>query len=86
MLRAVCICICVEQSILHVLSTVRVAGREYWQYMVAHATGTADQRVFEEVYAHYSAAHNWKVNPGLMPFMTKAKASGVKRCLCGVAV
>ena len=38
------------------------AGKEYWQYMVAHATGSADQRIFNHVYEHYSNADNWMVH------------------------
>lgn len=53
-------------------------GKPFWRYAVALATGCEDERLFEEIYAHYAKASAWKLPAGAVSSLNLLKESGVK--------
>lgn len=46
--------------------------------MVARATGSADPRLFEALYRHFSLPEAWEVAPGALACFDRARAAGVR--------
>ncbi|GBG61386.1 hypothetical protein CBR_g20417 [Chara braunii] len=53
-------------------------GKPFWRYAVALATGSSDERLFEELYQHYASVHAWKLADGAADALLRLRASGVK--------
>ncbi|GBG86460.1 hypothetical protein CBR_g41455 [Chara braunii] len=53
-------------------------GKPFWRYAVALATGSSNERLFEELYQHYANGHAWKLADGAADALPRLRDAGVK--------
>lgn len=56
-------------------STLRYVGdgRPFWRSIVAHATGSDNQDLFEDIYMYYARAEAWTVSPGAIESLRRIR-------------
>ena len=56
-------------------STLRYVGdgRPFWRTIVAHATGSDNQELFEDIYMYYARAEAWTVSPGAVESLQRIR-------------
>jgi FMN phosphatase YigB (HAD superfamily) len=61
-------------------STIRYVddGRPFWRFIVAHATGSHDQRLFEDIYEYYARGEAWSVSPGACDSLQRIRQMGFR--------
>ena len=48
-------------------------GRPFWRAIVAHATGSDNQDMFEEIYEYYARGEAWYVSPGAVEALQRIR-------------